>query len=165
MVQPPVATLAAPRNSRAVPANSNRALPPAQAPDPATHQNIPGPRSGNCSVSIKTRYSSFLSTSPLAQNALIAITNPAIQLPNLWALLTELAGAQGFQCERAALAAALLLNNTINNDVDMEGRSNDNGTRRSAERDLRDLILGFVQQTEWRKDGFFDGRRGAVYDY
>ena len=108
---------------------------------------------------------SFLFTFPLAQNVLIASTDPAIQLPNLWALLTELAGAQGFQCERAALAAALLLNNSINNDIDMDSRSNDNGTRRSAERDLRELILGFVQQTEWRKDGFSDGRRGAVYDY
>ena len=57
------------------------------------------------------------------------------------------------QCERAALAAALLLNSN----------HNDNTTAQCGERDLRELLLSFVHQTEWRKDGF-EGRRG-VYDY
>lgn len=40
---------------------------------------------------------------------------PRLQLPNLWALLTELAGTQGPHCERAALAAALVLYNARQN--------------------------------------------------
>lgn len=75
------------------------------------------------------------------------------KLPNLWALLTELAGTQGLQSERAALAAALLLNNN-NNSIN---------TRQCGERDLRELVLDLVHQTEWKKDNF-DGRRG-LYDY
>ena len=43
------------------------------------------------------------------------------QMPNLWALLTELAGTNGMQCDRVALAALLLLYNARQNpDVDME---------------------------------------------
>ncbi|KUI61102.1 hypothetical protein VP1G_08283 [Cytospora mali] len=42
-------------------------------------------------------------------------------LPNLWALLTELAGTHGMQCDRVALASLLLLYNARQNpDIDMD---------------------------------------------
>lgn len=45
----------------------------------------------------------------------------------------------------------------------LNSNHNDNTTPQCGERDLRELLLSFVHQTEWRKDGF-EGRRG-VYDY
>lgn len=44
-----------------------------------------------------------------------------LQLPNLWALLTELAGTNNMQCDRVALASLLLLYNARQNpDVDVD---------------------------------------------
>lgn len=43
------------------------------------------------------------------------------QLPNLWALLTELAGTNNMQCDRVALASLLLLHNARQNpDIDLD---------------------------------------------
>lgn len=49
------------------------------------------------------------------------LTQIVIQLPNLWALLTELAGTNNMQCDRVALASLLLLYNARQNpDIDVD---------------------------------------------
>lgn len=49
------------------------------------------------------------------------LTHVDVQLPNLWALLTELAGTNNMQCDRVALASLLLLYNARQNpDIDVD---------------------------------------------
>lgn len=52
---------------------------------------------------------------------ILLLTYLFVQLPNLWALLTELAGTNNMQCDRVALASLLLLYNARQNpDVDVD---------------------------------------------
>ncbi|MCJ1386324.1 hypothetical protein MMC17_009450 [Xylographa soralifera] len=60
------------------------------------------------------------------------------KLPNLWALLTELAGPNSMQCERAVLATIALLHNT----------------RRSPDIDLYELILVLLEPSKGKDDAY-----------
>jgi hypothetical protein len=75
------------------------------------------------SVSLLLCFSSLLFSNTLGSPlpCLPVLTWTVMQLPNLWALLTELAGTNNMHCDRVALASLLLLYNARQNpDVDID---------------------------------------------